>query len=132
MKLTLKTILVFAGFILLFTGCSSNDKSTPTYEDELAELSLLRADIEAMASASVCDGITLCKFIGLGSKPCGGPWSYLTYTTSIDVEKFEIAVKNYNQREGNFNTKWEIFSDCALTIQPVSVSCENNTCLLTY
>ncbi|NMH89220.1 hypothetical protein [Flavivirga algicola] len=133
MKLYLKAILVFAYIILLVaTGCSSNNNDAPTYENELAELSLLKAEIEALANTSVCDGTTECKFIALGSKPCGGPWSYLTYTTSIDVEQLEAAVKDYNQKEAAFNIKWSIDSDCEFTLRPISISCENNTCVITY
>ncbi len=133
MKLYLKTTLVFTYVILLVvTGCSSNNNDAPAYESELTELSLLKAEIEALANTSVCDGTTECKFIALGSKPCGGPWSYITYTTSINVEQLEAAIKDYNQKEDAFNIKWGIVSDCALTLRPISISCENNTCVLTY
>ncbi len=133
MKPYFKPILVVTCVMLLMTSsCSSNDNNTPTYEIELEKLSLLKAEIETLASTSVCDGTTECKFIGLGSKPCGGPWSYLVYTTSIDVDKLKAAVEDYNQKEAAFNGKWEIVSDCALALQPISISCENNTCVLTY
>lgn len=133
MKLYLKTILVFVCFMLLvITSCSSNDNDAATYDSELAELSLLKAEIEALANTSVCNETSECKFIALGSKPCGGPWSYLLYTTSINVEQLEAAVKDYNQKEAAFNTKWEIVSDCAATLQPASIDCENNSCVLTY
>ncbi|TGV03735.1 hypothetical protein [Flavivirga rizhaonensis] len=133
MKLYLKTAFVFTYLILLvIAGCSSNDNNAPTYESELAQLSLLKADIETLANASVCNENFECKFIALGSKPCGGPWSYLIYTTSIDVEQLQAAIKDYNQKESDFNVKWGIASDCALTIQPTGVTCENNTCVLVY
>ncbi|MDO5978728.1 hypothetical protein [Flavivirga spongiicola] len=133
MNLYLRTTLVFTYLILLvIVGCSSNDNDAPTYENELEQLSLLKADIEALAKASVCNDTTECKFIALGSKPCGGPWSYLLYTTSIDVEQLEAAVETYNQKEAAFNIKWGIASDCALALRPVSASCENNTCVLMY
>lgn len=133
MNLYLKTTLVFASFVLLAaTSCSSNDNTTPIYENELAQLSLSKAEIEALANTSVCNETSECKFIALGSKPCGGPWSYLVYTTSIDVEQLEAAVKDYNQKEAAFNIKWGIASDCALALQPTSIGCENNTCVLMY
>ncbi|WP_303316453.1 hypothetical protein Q4Q34_06505 [Flavivirga abyssicola] len=133
MKLYLKTALVFTYLILsVIVACSSNDDNTSTYESELAQLSLLKADIETLANTSVCNENFECKFIALGSKPCGGPWSYLIYTTSIDVEQLKAAVKDYNQKESDFNVKWGIPSDCALTIQPTGVTCENNTCVLVY
>ncbi|GAA3587638.1 hypothetical protein Q4Q39_18375 [Flavivirga amylovorans] len=133
MKLYLKTAFVFTYLILLvIAGCSSNDDNVSTYESELAQLSLLKADIETLANASVCSEDFECKFIALGKKPCGGPWSYLIYTTSINVEELQAAIKDYNQKESDFNVKWNIPSDCALTIRPTGVTCENNTCVLVY
>ena len=133
MKSYFKIIIVFTCFILLVaTGCSSNNNDTTTYENELTDLSLLKAEIETLANASVCNEASECKFIALGSKPCGGPWSYLIYTTSIDVEKLEAAVKDYNQKEAAFNIKWGIASDCSFALQPTSINCENNTCILMY
>ncbi|MDD7887183.1 hypothetical protein [Flavivirga sp. 57AJ16] len=133
MNLYLRMILVFSYLILLVaTSCSSNDNDASTYKIELEQLSLLKADIEGLAKASVCNDTTECKFIALGSKPCGGPWSYLLYTTSIDVEQLKAAVKDYNTKEAAFNLKWGITSDCTFTLRPVSASCENNTCVLMY
>ncbi|MEL0455176.1 hypothetical protein WJN01_02965 [Flavobacteriaceae bacterium SZ-1-7] len=104
----------------------------PTFEEEQTELNNLKSEIEALANTSVCNETSECKFIGLGSKPCGGPWSYLIYSTSIDTEQLEQMVANYNQLEAEFNTRWGIVSDCAFASPPSSVNCENNTCIAVY
>ncbi|AUP79285.1 hypothetical protein [Flavivirga eckloniae] len=133
MKSYLKYFMGFACFIsLIIAGCSSNDDNASNYENELEALSLLKADIEGLANESVCNDTTECKFIALGSKPCGGPWSYLVYTTSIDVAQLEAAVRDYNKKEAAFNIKWNINSECEFALQPTNVSCENNTCILIY
>ena len=88
--------------------------------------------IEELASSSVCNETTACKYIAFGSKPCGGPWDYLVYSTSINTENLEDLVANYNQQESDFNTKWDIVSDCSVNNPPVNLTCENNTCVANY
>ena len=110
--------------------CDDNDSST--MEEEQTELSALKSEIENFANQSECNANTDCQFIGLGSKPCGGPRGYLVYSTSIDTEKLEQMVADYNQKETDFNDKWGIMSDCTIAPQPTSVNCENNTCVAVY
>tara|TARA_R110002049_G_scaffold285400_1_gene466265 strand:- start:13088 stop:13486 length:399 start_codon:yes stop_codon:yes gene_type:complete len=109
------------------------DDDTPaTQETERAELNILKSDIETLANTSVCNESTECKYLAFGNKPCGGPWSYLIYSTSIDEEKLQDLVKEYNEKESAFNAKWGVFSDCAFVSPPSSVKCENNTCVAIY
>lgn len=103
-----------------------------TQEEEREELDIYKKTIEDLAATSVCNEDTECKFIAFGSKPCGGPWNYLIYTTSIDTEKLELWVEDYNQREADFNTNWGVASDCAVVNPPTSINCENNTCIPVY
>ncbi|XCF06604.1 hypothetical protein ABI125_01800 [Tamlana crocina] len=131
MKKTFFTpLLILICFSLMAFQCDENDSST--MEEEQTELSTLKSEIESFAHQSECNTNTDCQFIGFGSKPCGGPWSYLVFSTSIDTEKLEQMVADYNQKEAEFNAKWGIVSDCALAPQPTSVNCENNTCVAVY
>ncbi|GAA4803071.1 hypothetical protein [Litoribaculum gwangyangense] len=122
--------LFILGFTLLSTQC---DEDAVMTQDEDKEMLLsLKQDIEALANTSVCNESTECKYIPLGSKPCGGPWSYLVYSTSIDTETLETMVANYNQKEAEYNTKYGIVSDCALVNPPSEIVCGNNSCVAIY
>lgn len=125
-------LFAFSSFLVLFTSCNSNNDDTPTYEAELSELMSMQAAIESLINTSICDDTYECKYIAFGNKPCGGPMSYLIYSTSIDVEKLESMVENFNMQHTLFNQKWSIVSDCALVTPPTSVNCENNTCVAVY
>ena len=92
----------------------------------------LKIEIESLANASVCNESTECKFIAFGSKPCGGPWSYLIYSTSIDTNKLEVMVEDYNQKEADYNQKYGVGSDCSVALPPTSITCENNTCVAVF
>ena len=127
-------LILFATTILFIVvvSCDSENGDNSTFEAELEQLNILKSDIETLASSSICNEAIECKFIAFGSKPCGGPWSYLIYSTSIDTDQLENIVEDYNKKEAAFNTKWNIASDCSLTLQPTNVICENNTCVAIY
>lgn len=127
----LKIILIYLCLFLLSTQCE-DDIPPDTQENEQQELAALKAEIENLASVSICSDTFECKFIGFGSKPCGGYWSYLVYTTSIDTEQLESMVEAYNRKEALYNADWNIVSDCAIANPPSSVTCENNTCVAVY
>ena len=60
-----------------------------------------------------------CRLVGFGSKPCGGPWTYLVYST-VQTNKFELKklVIEYNQVQRRVNIERKIWSDCALARKP--------------
>lgn len=126
---------IFFALLLIcfvFTAFRCNDDTNLTIEEDKKELTTLRQVIEELANASECNENTACKFIAFGSKACGGPKSYLVYSTSIDVERLEMLVETYNQKDADFNIKYGVISDCAAVLPPSSVGCENNTCVAVY
>ncbi|TXE13080.1 hypothetical protein FUA26_04600 [Seonamhaeicola algicola] len=125
--------LIFVLSIVFLAGClSDDDNQVSSYNSELETLTQLKNDIETIAESSVCNETSTCKIIAFGSKPCGGPWSYLVYSTSINIQDFETKVEQYNQLESIFNAKWGVVSDCAVILQPKDVTCQNNVCVPVY
>jgi hypothetical protein len=113
---------------MLFTACKLDDDQASSYNEDLQVLLNLKSEIETLAESSVCNDDSECRFIAFGSKPCGGPWTYLVYSTSIDTDELENKVAQYNQLENIFNVQYGIVSDCALAQEPIDVVCENNKC----
>lgn len=120
----------FCCFIILFS-CNSDDDAQ-TYEEELAELNILKTQIEDFASSSICNDAFECQYIAFGSKPCGGPSTFLIFSTSIDTDQLESMVANYNQLKAEFNVRWGLISDCSVPLPPSGFECENNTCIPVY
>lgn len=129
MKKLLPILFTICLFLMAFT-CEDNAISSQETEQEALNASKIA--IETLIATSTCNENTTCKFIAFGSKPCGGPWRYLIYSTSINVEKLEKMVEDYNKKEAEFNAKWGAFSDCSFALPPTSVNCENNTCVAVY
>ncbi|KAA5827334.1 hypothetical protein FPF71_00370 [Algibacter amylolyticus] len=126
------SILVLVTFCLLLFSTQCNEDTGLSQIDEELQLKDLKSEIEDLANTSTCGDGFECTYIAFGSKPCGGPWSYLIYSTSIDTETLEELVENYNRKESLYNELWGIVSDCAVAIPPTTVSCENNACVAVY
>ena len=118
-------------FVLL-SSCSTSDDQTKQKAEEIRIIDELGNEIRTLVDSSVCNNETDCAYIAFGSKPCGGPWSYLVYSTSIDVDLLKSKVEQYNKMEDEYNKKHGIGSDCAVVLPPSSLKCENGKCVGVY
>ncbi|VAW20265.1 hypothetical protein MNBD_BACTEROID04-1484 [hydrothermal vent metagenome] len=125
-KHILKTIVM-----LVTISCSTNSEIS-LEEEERLELNNLKEEIELLVSQGTCTENTTCNFIAFGSKPCGGPWSYLVFDTSINVGLLKEKVAAYNKKEAAFNIKWNIISDCSIVLPPTELACVNGKCTAVY
>lgn len=125
MKL-IKNISKTIALLAIVFGCTNNTEFTK--EEDLAELNTLQEEIELLVDSGVCSENSDCEFIAFGSKACGGPKTYLAFSTSINVELLQQKVATYNALENSFNKKWGIISDCSVVMPPTSVACINGKC----
>ena len=123
-----------------FASCGSEDKAIDsdlgqkqvTEADEREQLAALRSQIEELVGDAPCDTVADCRFVGLGSKPCGGPWEYLVYSivgtdmsaatgasTGVDTLGLVEKVQAYNALEAEMNARYGYASDCAVANEPV-------------
>ena len=62
---------------------------------------------------------TQCKLIAFGSKPCGGPASYLVYSTArTDEARLKQLVNEFNQLSKKINAERKVLSDCLYVTEP--------------
>lgn len=125
-KHSIKTIIL----LVIVFSCTNN--SDTTKEEELSELNSLQNEIELLIDESVCTENSECEFIAFGSKPCGGPWSYLVFSTNIDTELLLNKVAIYNEKENAFNIKWDVVSDCMYVLPPSNTECVDGKCKAIY
>ena len=108
--------LTTAVFVLLnnVTGCQIAGPG-----DGEAELNTLEKRIEDMIGEAPAQSPDACKTIAFGSKPCGGPWRYLVYSSEFTDETELVALVNrYNQAQDRLNRENGLFSDCSIAIRP--------------
>jgi len=113
--------------VVAFLASGCNDE--PTREEESVALKSRKQEILSYANSSVCSDSSTCRYTGLGSKPCGGPWTYIIYSTSIDTTRLLQMITQYNAEEDQYNRKWGLFSDCSIPPPPDSVRCLNGVCV---
>ncbi len=101
--------------------------AVPQYKTRLRELDTL---IEMEISAPVANEPKQCKLIAFGSKPCGGPWRYLVYSTATANEvRLKQLVNEYNQLERKLNKEQKIRSTCEYVREP-SVAFVSGVCAI--
>ena len=99
-----------------------------TLDQYRSELQGLRSEIQGIVGDAACTYDSECKAIGYGSKPCGGPSSYLPYSVkNTDVPLLEGKVRQFNALQRAYQGKLRIASDCMVVPKPV-IMCEQKRC----
>jgi hypothetical protein len=115
------TLASVAGVIL---GCGGKQRVTEREPN-------LREAIVAQVGKAPCSSSSVCRTIGLGVKPCGGPQQYLIYSTAAtDSVRLAREVARYNEAEANRNRQGGLVSDCRALVKP-QVSCISGQCAAT-
>jgi len=93
-------------------------------------LPAMRAEIMALVGDAKADNVAQCKVVGLGSKPCGGPASYIAVSAKNSEESQIMAlIAKYNAAEKAENERSGRMSNCAVVPKP-AVVLENGICTL--
>lgn len=117
--------MIFFSIMLAVSGCENPENSQQV---DRQELDRQLEEIKDLIAKEACDGVNSCDYIAVGSKACGGPKTYLLFSSSIDRQNLQDLVKNYNQAEADYNQKYGITSDCMFVTPPDSIECVNGKC----
>lgn len=100
-------IAVAAGCRL--TGPERGDSELDTIEKQIADL----------IGAAPAKQESACKTIAFGSKPCGGPWRFLVYSSEYtDEARLTQLVTTYNELQDRLNRERGVMSDCSIAVEP--------------
>jgi hypothetical protein len=102
-------VFVLSFLLLLGGGPVASQRS------DTERLEELRRAIEQEIGVPAASEASQCKLIPFGSKPCGGPWSYLVYSTlKTNESRLKQLVSDFNQLQKKMNEEGKILSDCAI------------------
>ncbi len=125
MKALIK-ILLFS-FILLSINCTSKqDDSSITLE----QLEAKKTAIENYINTFSCSESLGCNYIAFGSKPCGGPRTYLVFSNTINLPQLQTMVTEYNEMDHLRNIQSNAVSDCSVPLPPNEIGCVNGVCTI--
>lgn len=132
-KLPFKIIL-----LLLICCASCSVDSTELTEEQKTRISEsfrleeMFTNIQKLSLSVTCTDPSEWRFVGYGSKSCGGPMGYVAYSTEIDTESFLELIEEQKIAQREYNEKYNIASDCALAPVPTGIKCENGRAVLVY
>lgn len=111
-------------FILSGCGLSSGARpgAGPPPADSAAgdDLDALRQEIDREVGDATAGSAAACRVMPLGHKPCGGPASYLVYSTEAsDEARLTDLATRYTELQRAQNEALGLSSDCAVTPAPV-------------
>lgn len=128
-------LFVFAGAALAITtninekvdNLSVNSHSISQQADK-DKLTKLKKTIDAQIGKPKAKRSAQCKVIAFGAKPCGGPKTFLVYSTlKTNRSKLERLVNEYNSLEDKYNKENDLASDCMMVTEP-EVAFQNGMC----
>ena len=123
MRLTVLAALL-AVLLVGLSGCDFG--SSP----DRGDLARLEAEILIMIGNAEASDVAFCREIAFGSKPCGGPWKYLAFSTAVtDSVALKEKVDRYNRWEREINERDGGVSDC-MFVGPPGVELEGGQCKL--
>ncbi len=123
-----RAALLLALLFGVIAGCGANRGDSDFGQAPTESLDTLRATALELIGEPVCENVSQCRSIAFGSKPCGGPWSYVAYSTqATDSAKLAAAVAEYNGREAQLNRELGRASDCRF-VGPPKLACVASRC----
>ena len=102
--------------------CASQEEDTTqrTEEGDRTQLAEMRREIDALVGDAAGASIEDCRYAGVGSKPCGGPWEFVIYSaSSTDSTALAERLTAYNAFEAEMNERYGYASDCSVPNMPV-------------
>lgn len=126
MKLFSKLIILV--FISLNLQCSKSNSDDGTITSET--LTQKKSAIQAYINSFDCSQSSGCMSMAFGSKPCGGPWEYIVFPNSVDIDALTQMVNEYNEMEHQYNIETGAISDCRFIGPPTQIECVNGQCTI--
>ena len=124
MRKLLNSVFYLFLIVVISTACEEDSPSQVTQ----SELDQLKTEIVDLIADKSCGGVGDCANIAFGSKPCGGPKTWLIFSQSIvDINLLEEKVNTYNELEHRFNLENGLSSDCSVVLSP-NTGCLDDIC----
>lgn len=119
--------------LLVLTACQTVESEPPqkriassTSANSAAEL---YAEITRAIGTPEAQDIASCKMASFGAKACGGPESYLIYSTeSTDEASLLELISRYNMLAKTRNKQEGLVSNCAV-VMPPQITLKNGVCV---
>ncbi|TRX23652.1 hypothetical protein FNW25_07265 [Flavobacterium franklandianum] len=120
-------ILVLSILLQSFQCTDTNDSSENITS---AQLETKKLEIQNYINSFSCSESGGCNYIAFGSKPCGGPRTYLVFSNSVNLNHLQDLVTKYNEIDNLHNIQTNAISDCSVPLPPNEIRCVNGICTI--
>jgi hypothetical protein len=111
------------------SGDQPTGSRSTTHQSKRERLQNLKRAIDAEVGVPRADRLAQCKYIEFGAKPCGGPRTFLVYSTArTDEPRLKQLVSEYNALEKQINLEEGLASDCSMPTPP-ELALEGGVCV---
>ncbi|WP_404341588.1 hypothetical protein [Pseudoalteromonas mariniglutinosa] len=94
-----------------------------------ADITAAQQQLEQLITDPHCDNNSQCKVLAVGRRACGGPSSYIVYSTKMTIQdEVEKLAKHITTLESQYNTANNMMSICQHLTTP-QAQCSNNNCV---
>ncbi|GAA60961.1 hypothetical protein P20652_2833 [Pseudoalteromonas sp. BSi20652] len=95
----------------------------------IEDIKTAKAELNTLITDKQCDTSTQCRVIAVGSRACGGPSSFVVYSTNAaSEEQVTILGEKITKLESNYNSQKGMMSICQHLTTP-STQCVENKCV---
>lgn len=116
--------LLSVTLLSLLLACSDASESL----SDADRLQDLKERIDKMIEDTSCSGDADCKFMAIGHKPCGGPASFIIYSSkAVDEGDLQVVVNEYSELQRKINEDTGAISNCAVETPP-TIGCRSGSC----
>lgn len=120
----MKTVLSL--LIFLAAICFSCSEMPADWQD--MDIEDIAREIDKEVGDAPANRVAVCKIMPIGSKPCGGPWGFLVYSSKhSDEEKLSALVGIYDELDEKRNSEENRISTCEAA-GPPPLEIKNGKC----
>ncbi len=120
--------IIVLSILLQSFQCTDTNESSDLITS--AQIETKKQEIQNYINSFSCSESSGCDYIAFGSKPCGGPRTYLVFSNEVDLNKLQKMVKDYNEMDDFYNKQTNAISDCIYQLPPTEVKCVNGVCTI--
>ncbi|EGI73539.1 hypothetical protein PH505_aq00780 [Pseudoalteromonas distincta] len=112
------------------TQLQENTKNNVIAESvSIDDIKTAKAELNTLITDKQCDTSTQCRISAVGSRACGGPSSFIVYSTKSASEKQVAALSDkITKLESSYNSQKGMMSICQHLTTP-STQCVENKCV---
>jgi hypothetical protein len=122
----LKALVLLATVWL--AACSQSQRVAPIATTDPGTLQAMYQELYAQVQDRTWSDPSACTSLPLGSKPCGGPWTFLVYSKEgVDEAELHARATQLAAYELQYDLEYHVISTCDMA-PPANPACVDGVC----